>query len=968
MKIKIWKSLFSPALLGLLTLIFQVSNNFAQSVLSNQVATLTVTYTMTANGSGTEYVGSDTVTVSLSGQEQCGVLQSGPNSFEIPNPGWVTGPVSSSNVISLSGNYTFDDPSYGVQVYPYVEDDFALDGDLYSPPGWYFSLVPVSGQVQVQGFPWFGLEETVPPDLFNPAGAGGGAVMEAMQATTFQSLTNVLSSWTQNFSTNVSLPLSFYDENGLGNCSLTATVSCVPIRFTLNFTASATNGQAPLAVQFNADSTDNLTNSIVSWNWNFGDGSTNATSTNQNPSHTYATNGTFMVTLTATNNNGTPVTGAGPTNMVVTDSTAQFIATTTNGIMPLLVQFYGPSQDSDGNAIIAWTWDLGDNSFSTVQNPQETYVSKKTATFSPKLTVTNSLGLAITATGPKIFAYYPLVAFTASPTNGLAPMKVQFNAPAQDPLLVAITNWNWNFGDGSTSTNQNPAHTYTNAGIYTVTLNTTNVNVSAVAGIGPKISAGCAEIYGFGGQGVTYSSVVNALTNSDGIHPYAGLTVSGGQLYGVMSGGGNNGSGTIFSIDPNGPIFTNLYEFTAQSLGFETNGDGASPRAQLALNGGTLYGSASAGGAMNGGTVFSINTNGSDFTNLYNFSSSGGSGYSPNGVLFYSNALYGTAQFGGSNNSGTIFAIGPAGFAPIYEFTATEFDYATYLETNADGADPAGPLIVSGNSPPTLYGTASQGGAGGGGTIFAVSTDGLIFTVLHSFTNRDGESPHGGLVLSGNTLYGTTEYGGNSGYGTVFKVNTDGSDFTNLYSFSSEGYDPVTLGLTNSDGAYPESGLLLSGGMLYGTTESGGANGSGTLFAVDTNNGSGFAVLYTFSLPTENAAISAQTNLDGANPYATLAQSGQTLYATTYAGGNAGEGAIFALSLAMAPPALSLTQSGKTLKILWPYPSSGWVLQQNSSLNPNNWTPTSYFISNDGTNNFIVINSPAGNLFFRLSQ
>lgn len=964
------KRLFSGAFALFSLFNLQLSTAFAQTIQSNQVGTLTVTYSMSANGSGSDYGGgSDTVTVSLSGQEQCPVLQYGPANLEIIDPRFSQpGAISNSYALSISGQYTFSVPTYGVYSWPYVEDDYV---DEASPPGWDFSIAPVSGQFQIQGFPWVGLGLMEEPPFGNDtvyAEYGGGAAMDAMYESTFVVLTNVSSSWTQSFSTNVPVVYADPDNTAQASCSVTATLSYAPIPFTFNFTASTTNGAAPLTVQFNSDAADNQTNPIVSWNWNFGDGSTNATSTNQNPSHVYATNGTFTVTLTATNSNGTLVTGVGPTNVFVSGSTAQFTATTTNGTMPLLVQFYGPSEDSDGNSIVSWNWNLGDNSFSAIQNPQETYVSTKTKTFSPQLTVTNSLGVAITATGPQITAYYPLIAFAASPTNGILPMKVQFTAPSRDVLLVAITNWSWNFGDGATSTNQNPSHTYTSAGIFDVTLNTTNVNGTAVPGIGPNISAGCSEIYSFASQGTGYSPVNYVLTNSDGIHPYAGLTVSGGRLFGVMSGGGNNGSGTIFSVSTNGSGFTNLYEFSPQAVGWETNGDGASPKAQLLLNNGTLFGSASSGGVMNGGTVFSINSDGSDFSNLCNFSSSGASGYQPSGVILYGNALYGTAEYGGSSNSGAIFEIGPGGFAPIHEFSSTEFDSSTYLETNGDGAYPAAPLIVSGNNPAILYGTASQGGAGGGGTVFALNTNGLNFTVLHNFTNSDGQSPQGALLLSGNTLFGTTHFGGSSGNGTVFKVNTDGSGFTTLYNFSSTGYDPITLGLTNGDGAYPQAALLLSGGMLYGTTENGGPNGSGTIFEVDTNDGSHFAVLYSFSSLTENAVTFAQTNLDGANPYSTLAQCGQMLYATTYDGGSAGEGTIFALSLAMAPPTLAIKQSGNLVIISWPYPSTGWTLEQNSSLSTANWTASSYSISNDGTNNFITINLLTGNLFFRLKQ
>src|SRR5215203_2357400 len=120
-------------------------------------------------------------------------------------------------------------------------------------------------------------------------------------------------------------------------------------------------------------------------------------------------------------------------------------------------------------------------------------------------------------------------------------------------------------------------------------------------------------------------------------------------------------------------------------------------------------------------------------------------------------------------------------FTTLHSFSATSLPYGG---TNSDGANPRGPLILSGN---TLYGTAEVGGSGdgnggwGAGTVFALNADGTGFTNLHSFTGgSDGGDPRGGLVLSANTLYGTAVGGGSSGDGTVFALNADGMGFTNL--------------------------------------------------------------------------------------------------------------------------------------------------------------------------------------------
>jgi uncharacterized repeat protein (TIGR03803 family) len=135
-------------------------------------------------------------------------------------------------------------------------------------------------------------------------------------------------------------------------------------------------------------------------------------------------------------------------------------------------------------------------------------------------------------------------------------------------------------------------------------------------------------------------------------------------------------------------------------------------------------------------------------------------------LVLSGNTLYGTATIGGNSGDGTLFANSTdSTFTPLYSFTATGYP----VTTNSDGSGPVAGLILSGN---TLYGTASAGGTNEAGTVFAINTDGLGFTVLHTFAGSDGASPHGSLVLSGTTLYGTTSSGGNGTYrvGTVFSL------------------------------------------------------------------------------------------------------------------------------------------------------------------------------------------------------
>ena len=417
-------------------------------------------------------------------------------------------------------------------------------------------------------------------------------------------------------------------------------------------------------------------------------------------------------------------------------------------------------------------------------------------------------------------------------------------------------------------------------------------------------------------------------TNSDGADVSAGLVVSGGTLYGAARHGGTYGNGTVFAVKNDGTCFTNLHNFTATSTPYFTNSDGVEPMAKLALSGSTLYGTSWTGGGAGDGTVFAVNTDGTGFTTLHSFTppnSSSSDGYAPvAGLILTANALFGTTTFGGSMGLGTVFAVRTdgTGFTNLHGFGGDH-----------NGAVPTAGLILSGN---TLYGTTEQGGSYLEGTVFAVSTNGSDFTTLHSFstlastnasgvhTNSDGASPEAGLILSGNTLYGTTAQGGSSGNGTTYAINIDGTGFTNLHSFTA-----LQRG-TNSDGSVPLAGLILSGNTLYGTAEWGGSSGFGTVFAVNTN-GTGFTTLHSF---TATSGPTPGTNSDGAYPWAGLILSNNAIYGTAFAGGSGGFGTVFSLSFT---PQLTIIPSGANIILTWPtdyagFDYTGYTLQSTTNL------------------------------------
>jgi uncharacterized repeat protein (TIGR03803 family) len=384
-----------------------------------------------------------------------------------------------------------------------------------------------------------------------------------------------------------------------------------------------------------------------------------------------------------------------------------------------------------------------------------------------------------------------------------------------------------------------------------------------------------------------------------------------------------------------------------------TPSDGANPQAGLILSGNTLFGTASSGGSSGNGTVFKLNTDGSGYMTLYAFPLSNDYAAAPEaGLMLSGNTLYGTTSRGGNFNIGTVFKVNAdgSGFFGVHEFN-----------DDFEGANPFAGVILSGR---WLYGTTQQGGYSSDGTVFGITNNGpsgYALETLHSFTplsvqnpstNSDGANPVAGLVLSGTTLYGTASAGGSSANGTVFKLNAESTAFNVLHTFS-----PTTASGANSDGANPHAGLILSGSTLYGTTLQGGSSGSGTVFAVSTN-GTGFTNLYNFT-----------GGNDGANPMAGLVLAGNTLYGTTSAGGGEGFGTVFSLSLGpVTPPQLTIIPAGTNVVLMWTNTASGFTLQSTTNLFSPVWTtnlPSPVVVNGQNT-----VTNPISRTqqFFRLSQ
>jgi uncharacterized repeat protein (TIGR03803 family) len=391
-------------------------------------------------------------------------------------------------------------------------------------------------------------------------------------------------------------------------------------------------------------------------------------------------------------------------------------------------------------------------------------------------------------------------------------------------------------------------------------------------------------------------TLYNFQGGTDGYSPSFGLVLSGGVLYGTTTLGGTTDiSGTIFSLaQPHGKWrLSTLYSFPFT--------DGDAPYAGLiADSSGNLYGTSDYGGTYDEGSIFEMSPQaGGGWSEqvIYSFDvgTANGTSVGPSALIVDSSGnLYGTTCCGGTNHAGTIFALSPSpsgGWvaSTLYTFTA--------------GSDGRNPSALTLDQLGNLYGTTYIGGTNNKGSIFELSPGSSgqwKKTVLYSFAGplSDGEHPAGSLIFdTAGNLYGTSASGGSSadcqnGCGTLFELSPSGTAWkeTVLYSFQG----------SSTDGDDPTASLILdTAGNLYGTTFQGGIKAQclsnsgppscGVVFELSpAGNGSWTeTVLHKFANSTQ----------DGGNPSGGLVfDAAGDLYGTTGIGGTYGNGTIFKLA------------------------------------------------------------------------
>ncbi|MHB8216979.1 MAG: choice-of-anchor tandem repeat GloVer-containing protein [Candidatus Sulfotelmatobacter sp.] len=396
-----------------------------------------------------------------------------------------------------------------------------------------------------------------------------------------------------------------------------------------------------------------------------------------------------------------------------------------------------------------------------------------------------------------------------------------------------------------------------------------------------------------------------------------------GNLFGLASGGGVYGPGTMFELTPaSGGGWTERAAYS-----FKGAPQGKHPSAGLSADSaGNFYGVTLAGGGGTSicglwgagcGTVFRLTPQaGGNWSAkyLHSFQGTDDGAYPYGGVIVdAAGNVYGTTLAGGKNpcapeqgfpgnGCGTVFELSPTEAGGWVEKVLHNFEGAILGAPGLDGQAPMGGLILdaSGN----LYGTTTTGGAYGKGTVFELSPKsggGWAEKTLHNFTfnGSDGYSPQASLVFdAAGNLYGTTQFGGAGqcmdysgtyvvGCGTVFELSPKSSGGWReavVYSFQVNG----------TDGWYPMGDLVFDASRnLYGTTNQGGSGfctdgngvllGCGTVFKLSRKPGESWTetLLHDFqNIPSDGQFPTGDVILDASG----------NLYGTTYSGGNSGSG------------------------------------------------------------------------------
>jgi uncharacterized repeat protein (TIGR03803 family) len=349
----------------------------------------------------------------------------------------------------------------------------------------------------------------------------------------------------------------------------------------------------------------------------------------------------------------------------------------------------------------------------------------------------------------------------------------------------------------------------------------------------------------------TFTSLYGFYPSAAGGFPRGSLIqASDGNLYGLATQGGSQGSGAVFKCTTSG-TYTILVSFDSNSTGKKPYGG------LIQAYDGNLYGMTSQGGTHKSGTVFKCTTSGT-LTVLTTLDSVT-DGKEPYGDLIQAtdSNFYGLTARGGTSNCGIMFRCTRAGVLTKME------DFTTKI-----GITPSGSLLQTTDG--SLYGMTYKGGFANYGTIFKANLSGKL-TIAYTMGGLPiGNTPNGSLLQAKDgIIYGMTNNGGKWNRGTIFKYSTSGV-LTTLITFN------------DTNGAYPKGSLIqATDGNLYGMTSAGGASHYGTLFQCS-------------EAGVINTLVTFDSASKGGSPYGSLLQAADgNLYGMTSVGGTGKKGTLF---------------------------------------------------------------------------
>jgi uncharacterized repeat protein (TIGR03803 family) len=326
-------------------------------------------------------------------------------------------------------------------------------------------------------------------------------------------------------------------------------------------------------------------------------------------------------------------------------------------------------------------------------------------------------------------------------------------------------------------------------------------------------------------SGWLLTTLYNFYGQHDGGNPWGGVTFGpDGSLYGTASGGGLQGHGVVYKLQPPTTICRTVFCPWTETVLYNFTGgaDGEGPQGNLVFDrAGNIYGTTLAAQSGNFGALYELSPSQGhwNLTVIHTFTNSSDGGGPANGVIFdQAGNVYGTTETGGSHNLGV-----------VYEFTPGTSGWTeTVLHNFAGGSDGEDPAGLALDSHGNLYGFTEAGGGPGWGVAFELqpATDGFSYSIIYTFQPQPGGAP--GFITvpildSAGNVYGSGTSGGMHEAGVIFKLtpSTGSWNFTSLHD------------LTGRDGYEPGGGLAFDAqGNLYGCAENGGAGNFGVVWKI----------------------------------------------------------------------------------------------------------------------------------------